>query len=280
MRIVITGSGGQLGTALQKALAAHEIVALTREQLDVTKFDEVNLAIRSHRPDLVINAAAYTNVDGAETDQAGAFRLNAIAPRNLAIATSNLNLPLVHISTDYVFDGLSSRPYHEFDRTNPLSIYGQSKLAGEQAVSALNPRHYIVRTAWLYHHEPAGAKNFPRTMLAQAEKAEVRVVSDQYGSPTYAPHLAGAIGDLVETGAFGLYHLSGHGGASWFELTRRLFQLFGIATEVLPVATLEFPRPAPRPRYSVLTTIQEPQILLPAWEVGLAEFAGSIIGGK
>lgn len=277
MKILITGASGQLGCALQTTLgnqqAGHEVISLDRTQLDITQFDAVRQAIAAHRPGVVINAAAQTNVDGAETDQASAYKVNAVAPRNLAIATFELNIPLVHVSTDYVFDGLGTKPYHEFDQTNPLSVYGQSKLAGEQAVASLNPRHFIARTAWLYHHQPANGKNFPKTMLAQAHRQTVRVVSDQYGSPTYAPHLAAAIARLIGIGAYGIYHLAGSGGTSWFELTRRLYQLFGVNTSVEPCATSEFPRPAVRPRYSILTTIQEPEILLPPWEDGLAEFA-------
>lgn len=276
MKVLITGSGGQLGCALQTTLANHEIIALDRARLDITQFNQVREAIAAHRPGVVINAAAYINVDGAETDQAGAYKLNAVAPRNLAIATGELGIPLVHVSTDYVFDGLGAKPYHEFDPTNPLSVYGKSKLAGEQAVAALNPRHFIARTAWLYHHQPASGKNFPKTMLAQAHLDSVRVVSDQYGSPTYAPHLAAAIAKLITTGAYGVYHVAGSGGTSWFALTRRLYQLFGVKTTVEPCATSEFPRPAVRPRYSVLTTIQEPEILLPAWDDGLVEFARAV----
>ncbi len=276
MKVLITGSGGQLGCALQITLANHEIIALDRARLDITQFNQVREAIAAHRPGVVINAAAYINVDGAETDQAGAYKLNAVAPRNLAIATGELGIPLVHVSTDYVFDGLGAKPYHEFNATNPLSVYGKSKLAGEQAVAALNPRHFIARTAWLYHHQPASGKNFPKTMLAQSHRDSVRVVSDQYGSPTYAPHLAAAIAKLITTGAYGVYHLAGSGGTSWFALTRRLYQLFGVRTSVEPCATSEFPRPAVRPRYSVLTTIQEPEILLPAWDDGLVEFARAV----
>lgn len=279
MKVLITGAGGQLGFALQATLADHELIALTRAELDITRFSDVREAFNAHHPDVVINGAAYTNVDGAESDVAGAYKLNAVAPRNLAIATSDLNIPLVHVSTDYVFDGLGEKPYHEYCQTNPLSVYGKSKLAGEQAVASFNPRHYIVRTAWLYACEPASCKNFPKTMLAQAlqhGRESVRVVSDQQGSPTYAPHLAAAIMRLIETGAYGVYHLAGNGGTSWFELTRRLYRLFGVKTEVQPCATSEYPRPATRPRYSILTTIQEPQILLPPWEEGLAAFAKAL----
>jgi len=270
MKILIAGAGGQLGRALQTVLAGHEIIALTHARLDVTRFKDTREAVGAHRPDVVINAAAYTDVDGAESDQAGAYRLNAIAPRNLSVASFELGIPLVHVSTDYVFDGQGDRPYHEFDRTNPLSIYGKSKLAGEQAAAAHNPRHYIVRTSWLYHTE---GKNFPKAMLAQSRRAEVRVACDQYGSPTYAPHLARAIVRLMETGAYGTYHLAGNGAASRFEMTRKLYEFLGIGTVALPAPTAEFPRPAPRPRYSVLTTVQEPEIVLPPWEEGLAEFA-------
>src|SRR5262245_27818395 len=213
MRILITGAGGQLGCALQAVLTDHKVIALKHEKLDVTRLDAVLDATAAHGPDVVINAAAYTNVDGAESDDRGAYKLNAVAPRNLAIVTHQHNLPLIHVSTDYVFDGWGDRPYHEYDRPNPQSVYGKSKLAGEQSVASLNPRHYIVRTAWLYHTE---GRNFPKTMLAQSQQSEVRVVSDQYGSPTYAPHLADGVARLIESGAYGIYHLAGQGGTSWF----------------------------------------------------------------
>jgi dTDP-4-dehydrorhamnose reductase len=270
MKILIAGAGGQLGRALQTVLTGHEVIALAHAQLDVTRFGDTRDAVAAHRPDVVINAAAYTNVDGAESDQAGAYKLNAIAPRNLSIASYEIGAPLVHVSTDYVFDGQGDRPYHEFDRTNPLSIYGKSKLEGERTASAHNPRHYIVRTSWVYHTE---GENFPKAMLAQSKRAEVRVVCDQYGSPTYAPHLAAAVATLMETGAYGTYHIAGRGAASRFDMARKLYQLFGIGTIALPAATAEFPRPAPRPRYSALTTVQEPEILLPPWEESMVEYA-------
>ena len=183
MKILITGAGGQLGSALQTTLANREVIALTRAEFDITNPDEVRSAVAAHRPDLVINCAAYTAVDLAESDEAGAFALNADGPRNLAIATAELNILLVQVSTDYVFDGTGNRPYHENDQTNPQSVYGRSKLAGEQFVASINPRHFIARTAWLYHHEPANAKNFLKTMLAQSQRESVKVVNDQQGSP-------------------------------------------------------------------------------------------------
>jgi dTDP-4-dehydrorhamnose reductase len=273
MKALIAGAGGQLGRSLQAVLRDHEITALAHAQLDIVNLDEVRAAIAAHRPEIVINASAYNQVDGAEADPDGAYHLNARGPRNLALATAERGLPLLHVSTDYVFDGSASRPYHEYDQTNPLSVYGRSKLAGEKAVAALNPRHYIARTAWLYHER---GRNFPLTMLAQREKAEVKVVSDQFGSPTYAPHLAAAIARLIETGAYGIYHLAGGGGTSWYELTRALYRHLGIATAIRAVATAEFPRPAPRPRFSVLATLQDPRILLPPWEEGLEAFTAAL----
>lgn len=276
MKVLITGAGGQLGSALQTVLSDREVVALTRAELDITDFDDVRSAVAAYRPNVVINCAAYTAVDLAESDEAGAFKLNADGPRNLAVITAELNIALVQVSTDYVFDGTGNRPYHENDQTNPQSVYGRSKLAGEQFVASLNPRHFIARTAWLYHHEPANAKNFPKTMLAQSHRASVKVVNDQYGSPTYAPHLAEAVARLIETQSYGVYHLAGGGQTTWFDLTRQLYQLFGVQTAVEPCTTDEFPRPAKRPAYSVLTTNQEPQVLLPPWEVGLSEFANAM----
>ena len=273
MKILITGSGGQLGRALLELPTAHELIPLTHSDLDLTSFSEVREAVTSYRPEIVINAAAYTNVDEAESDRERAYRVNAGGPGNLAVATAELRIPLLTISSDYVFDGLAGRPYHEFDRTNPLSVYGSSKLAGEKTVAALNPRHYIVRTAWLFH---TIGRNFPRTMLAQADRQMVRVVNDQHGSPTYAPHLASALATLIETGAYGTYHLASGGAASWFELTKSLYKLMEVGTEVIPVTTSEYPRPAHRPPFSVLTTIQSPEILLPHWEAGLAEFSRNI----
>ncbi len=274
MRILITGASGQLGHALQTILLGHQLVACSHQQLDITQLDTVRAAVQTHHPDLVLNAAAFTGVDAAESEPDAAYRGNALGPRNLAIVAAAQRIPLLHVSTDYVFDGTSTRPYHEFDVPHPRSVYGASKLAGEEAIRALNPCHYIVRSAWLYH---TIGRNFPKTMCAQAqEKSEVRVVSDQFGSPTYAPHLAAAIARLIATGAYGTYHFAGQGGTSWFELTRRLYRLLGIHIPVRPVVTAEFPRPAERPRYSVLTTLQDPQILLPPWEEGLVEFVRSV----
>jgi dTDP-4-dehydrorhamnose reductase len=273
VKVLVTGAAGQLGTALQASLRGHDLVALGHAQLDITSLAAVRAAIDVHRPDLVINAAAFNDVDGAEARPEEAYAGNALGPRNLAVATAARNIAVLHVSSDYVFDGTAKRPYTEFDATNPRSAYARSKLAGEQAVRALNHRHYIVRTAWLFS---TVGRNFAKTMCGLAERPEVRVVSDQYGSPTYVPHLADGLARLIATEAYGTYHMAGKGGTSWFELTRALFRHLGITTPVHPVSTAEFPRPAERPRYAVLTTLQDPAVFLPPWEEGVAAFAQAV----
>ncbi len=269
-RILITGAQGQLGQALQRQYADHEVTAWDLQDLDITQFEEVRKALDQLRPHIVINAAAFTQVDEAEVKQDAAYRGNVLGPRNLAVVTNDLGMTLIHFSTDYVFDGQQNRPYHEFDRTNPLGVYGYSKLAGEEAVRVANPRHFIVRTAWLYH---TVGRNFPRTICRMAGREVVKVVSDQYGSPTFAPHLARAVSKLGETDAFGIYHMAGTGGASWYELTQALYQALDIQTSVVPIATAQLPRPARRPPYAVLTSLQDPLIELPSWEEGVRDFA-------
>ena len=270
MKILLTGASGQLGTAMQVALVGHDVIPLTKANLDISDFDKVQKVVKELNPECILNTAAYTNVDGAETNVHLAYAVNALGPRNLAVVAASLDIPLMHVSTDYVFDGRSSVPYHEFDRPNPLSVYGASKLAGEEAIRDLHGHHFIVRTAWLYH---IVGRNFPKTITAMASRPVVRVVEDQVGSPTYAPHLASALARLLETRAYGTYHLAGRGQTTWFALTCELYRRLGIATPVEPVKTSDFPRPAPRPRFSALTTLQSPCIELPPWQAGVAEYA-------
>ncbi len=276
-KVVVTGAQGQLGQALQEAFVEHEVVSLDITDLDISQLEPVRKTLEHIRPDIVINAAAFTQVDQAENDQESAYRGNALGPRNLARATEEMGIPLVHFSTDYVFDGSQSRPYHEFDRTNPRSVYGQSKLAGEEEVQKNNPRNYIIRTAWLYH---VVGKNFPLTMLRLANQEQVRVVSDQFGSPTYAPHLAKAVSCLIETESYGTFHLAGSGGTSWYDFTQALYQASDIQTAVVPITSADYPLPAPRPAYSILTSLQDPAISLPPWEVGVRDFTTQLKESK
>lgn len=269
MKVLVTGAGGQLGRALPAVLRGHDVAALPHARLDIADAGAVAAVLAAETPQAVINAAAYNEVDRAETETDAAFRGNALGPRVLAEATAARGIALVHVSTDYVFDGAASTPYVESSPTSPRSAYGRSKRAGEEAVIAANPRHFVVRTAWLYAVE---GRNFPNTMRRLAERGGVRVVDDQRGSPTYVPHLARVLASLVASGDFGVHHAAGQGEATWYELTRALFAGLGLDVPVEPVTTDAFPRPAPRPRYSVLATERRPPRLLPPWQDGLAEY--------
>jgi dTDP-4-dehydrorhamnose reductase len=275
LRILVAGAAGQLGRALRPALRGHEAMFLDHAGLDIADAGAVRAAVAEARPAVVINAAAYNEVDRAEAEPEAALRGNATGPGNLAEAAAAAGAAILHVSSDYVFDGEAEAPYLEDAAPNPLSAYGRSKLAGERAVFAANPRHYIARTAWLYHVE---GRNFPNTVRRLAEKGPVRVVNDQTGSPTFAPHLAEAIARLVLTPAYGIHHLAGAGATTWYELTRALFARLGIRAEVLPVTSAEFPRPARRPRYSVLAS--RGPIRLPAWQQGLEDYARALLSGR
>lgn len=273
MKVLVTGAGGQLGRALGPALAGHDVVALEHAALDVADLAAVRAAVAAHRPAAIVNAAAYNLVDQAESEPLAAHRANAEGPRNLAVAAAERGAAILHVSTDYVFDGEAGRAYDEGDAPNPLSAYGRSKLAGEVAVRESNPRHFVVRTAWVYAPE---GRNFPNTIRRLAEKGPVHVVEDQTGSPTYAPHLALGLARLLASGGFGTYHMAGSGAATWYALTVALFAALHLDCEVRPATTEEFPRPARRPRFAPLVTIRDPPILLPPWEEGVSSYARAV----
>jgi dTDP-4-dehydrorhamnose reductase len=206
--------------------------------------------IGSYKPEVVIHCAAYTKVDQAESEPDEAYRVNADGTRNAALAAEQIGAKFVYISTDYVFDGKANAPYRENDRTDPQSVYGKSKLAGEQWVQSLSSRYFIVRTSWVYGKY---GSNFVKTMLRLAEERDrLKVVSDQVGSPTYTLDLAQFLLELVQTDHYGIFHASNSGACSWYEFAKAIFEERGMIVQVEPCTTAEFPRPAPRPAYSVL----------------------------
>lgn len=267
MRIVITGAGGQLGRALYRRLKDHELLALDHRQLDVTDRDSV-LALAGFRPDVIIHTAAMTNVDGCELHPEAAYRTNALGTQNVALLAKQTGAVLCYISTDYVFDGRKGSPYWEWDPTNPLSVYGASKLAGEWFVRTLLDRFYIARTAWVFG---PGGNNFPRRVLELATtQPSLGMVTTESGHPTYAPHLADAIARLIRTDAFGLYHLVNEGCVSRFDFARAI--LDGIGYPDYPLEPLErYERPATRPGRVELHTLAARTVGagLPPWQEGL-----------
>ena len=251
MKILITGSNGMLGHDLIEVLKdKHELLLTTSKTLDITDADSVMDFIVKSNPDIVINSAAYTDVDGCESNPDLAYNVNGEGVKNLALACREVDCPLVHISTDYVFNGQNDRPWVEDDEIGPISIYGKSKLKGEEHIKEILEKYFIVRTAWLYG---VNGRNFPRTMLELAQNhSEITVVYDEVGTPTYTPDLAKGISKLIETDYYGTYHLTNSGNCSWCEFARYIFEVADVDVNVIPVTASEFARPAPRPSYSVL----------------------------
>ena len=256
-KIIVTGCNGQLGRAINKIYqdsTVYECVNTDVAELDITQIEAVDKFVSKVKPYAIINCAAHTNVNACETDVDNAYKINAIGPRNLSIAASRYHAKLMHISTDYVFDGHASTPYTEFDAPSPNSVYGKTKLAGEYFVKEFAREYFIVRTAWLY----GDGKNFVKTMLGLSKNHDkVTVVGDQFGSPTSADELAGMIAHLLPTDNFGVFHGTCEGITNWAEFTRVFYRLAGVSTVVETVTTEEYDKNttgivAPRPAYSVL----------------------------
>ncbi len=277
-KLLITGAAGQLGQALvpEAGRQGWDTVATDLPDLDITDPQAVWDNLNRLRPEVVINAAAATRVDEQEADPDGALRVNGLGPRNLAVACRRLGLKLVHLSTDYVFDGTKAGPYVEWDKTEPLSVYGRSKLLGEEWVRQQCPDHFIVRTAWLYG---VPGPNFVMAILARGRGlgpgGELKVVDDQRGTPTSALALAPQLLALAATEAFGTYHATCQGETTWYEFARLSLITAGLAVRVTPCTTGDFPRPAPRPANSVLENrlLRVAGLdLMPAWEAAYRQF--------
>ena len=283
MKILVTGHEGQLAQSLrERSSNAMQVVTLGRPQLDIADIASVEKAIADCRPDVVVNAAAYTAVDRAESEASAAFAVNAVGAENVARAAAKAGLPIIHVSTDYVFDGTAATPYRESDATAPQSVYGHSKLEGEKKVAAANPAHVIFRTAWVYS---VHGHNFLKTMLRlAADRPQIRVVADQLGTPTYAPDIAAGIQAAIERIAAdpsasswrGVFHLVAAGEASWAGFAREIFnesvEVGGPGAEVVEIGTADYPTPARRPANSRLCTQRFEEtfgLKLPAWQDGV-----------
>jgi dTDP-4-dehydrorhamnose reductase len=272
MKLLVTGAAGMLGRDVMLAAgnAGHDVVGFGRTELDVTSPAALEKKLELERPDVVINCAAWTDVDGAEQAEPAAFAVNGTGAGNVAAAAAAVGASVVYVSSDYVFDGAKGSPYVESDQVAPLSAYGRTKLAGEEATVAANKRHFVVRSAWLFG---IGGPNFVETMLRLASShGEVLVVRDQVGSPTYTWHLAYGVVRLIEGIEFGIHHMAAAGQCSWYEFAREIFEQAKVECKVLSITTEEFGRPAPRPPFSALTSQREHAIRLPSWEDGLAGY--------
>lgn len=251
-KIIVTGSNGQLGRAIQQEYAdrtEYELILTDVGELDITDINAVTAFAKEIKPYAILNCAAHTNVNLCETDCDNAFKINAIGPRNLSIAAKKTGAKLVQVSTDYVFDGDAKKPYTEFDPVAPQGMYGLTKLSGENFVKEFAEKYFIIRTAWLY----GDGNNFVKTMLRMAEEHDVvKVVRDQVGSPTSAKELARLIACLLETENYGLFHGTCEGSCSWADFAEEIFRLAGKSTRVERITSDEFPSPVKRPAYSVL----------------------------
>lgn len=258
MKVLLIGANGQLGTDLARVLPAdgHEVLPSTHAQLDICDFQRVSEVVDDVRPDVIVNTAAFHRVDECETDVPRSFLVNSVAVAHLASTAERNRAILVHFSTDYVFGGADRKRRAETDRCDPVNVYGASKAAGELLVAMLSTRYFVVRTCGLYGLAGSSGKggNFVETMLRKArEGAAIRVVNDQFVTPTHTLELAHLVGRLLTTTAWGCYHLSSEGECSWYEFAREIFALSGIAPELSAVSSSQFPTPARRPAYSVLS---------------------------
>jgi dTDP-4-dehydrorhamnose reductase len=280
MRILVLGHRGMLGNDIVDRLGlVHDVIGMDIDECDITVPEECRRIVDETGPQVVVNAAAYTDVDGCEMNRQTCFAVNADAVRNIALACRDRRIKVVHFSTDYVFSGTKGTPYKEDDECDPVSVYGEAKLAGERHLRDVKDNWIIVRTAWLYGKN---GKNFVNTILGKAkEESSLRVVNDQIGSPTYTVDVAAAVHTLIDGDHRGLFHVTNRGRCSWYELTLKILEYANLTdVRVDPVSTDEFPRAASRPRYSVLSCAKLSESVSRAmrfWQIALKDYINRII---
>jgi dTDP-4-dehydrorhamnose reductase len=279
MKILLLGHRGMLGSDLLFQLGRkHEIIGLDKDEIDITSEFECRRTIQDNMPDIVINAAAYTDVDGCEKAKDECFAVNAEAVKYIAESCRKDNIRIIHFSTDYVFDGNGNEPYREDSLCNPVNVYGESKLAGERYLQERSSNYILIRTEWLYGRN---GRNFVRTILEKARTVnKLEVVDDQTGSPTYTRDLAAAVDLLIERNIAGIFHLTNRGSCSWFQFAKTILQVAGVTSvTVLPIKSAQLNRPAKRPAYSVLSMqkfIQTTGKIMQPWQLALQDYLHNI----
>lgn len=275
MKIMISGASGLLGKALVDTLNNNnEVYLLTKENMDITNMKQVQECTQKYTPDVIINSAGITNVDGCESNINLTYNVNALGAKNLALAAKEIGCPILYFSTDYIFDGLKRTPYVEGDTPNPLNVYGKSKFLGENMIKEITDKNYIIRTAWLYGK--TSDDNFVNKILELSKKRHIlKVVDDQMGSPTNVIDVAYAVNHIIKSNKYGTYHVVNNGGLSWYTLARRVLEYEGSTTKVLPIQSKELNQVAKRPVYSVLDNhklINELDYHMPNWEDALHRY--------
>lgn len=267
MKVLVTGAKGMLGQDLCPILEdnGYDVIETDIHNLDITNLENVTNIINNETPEIIIHCAAYTNVDKAEEDLENARKINVLGTENLAKICGEKDITLIYISTDYVFDGEANTPYLPNSKTNPINNYGLTKLEGEEAVKKYCKKYYIARTSWLYGHH---GKNFVETMISIADKPELKVVDDQIGCPTWTVELANGIVKLIQGEEYGIYHICGSNSTSWYGFAKEIFKQINKEVNLLPCSTKEFPRPAKRPKYSVM----ENNKICRDWKLALKDY--------
>lgn len=285
MKIAVVGANGQLGSDICEEMQSggEEVFRIYHSDVDISEYEAIDSYLREIEPDVVVNTAAMHNVEACEKNPLAAFKVNALGARNLAIVANHMKCKLCHISTNYVFDGKKEGHYHEGDIANPINVYGNSKLAGENFIRSISKKYFILRTSGLYGKNPCRAKggnNFVKTMLKLAqEKKDLKVVDDEILSPTYTRDLAKQIGVLCRTSNYGVYHAVSHGFCSWYEFAQEIFRLTKIKVNLSIAGPDEFPTKVPRPKNSVLANInlqRNGMDIMPQWEDGLKRYLEEI----